>query len=368
MALAITGLGMISNVGWDAVTACASIRAGLTRPRPLPGFTVLDEETQAPVPLKGHPLHGYTEGFGPLARWMRLAEGALDDLLRQRRVPGPEDSAFWSRTRLICITPLLDAERFFEVRQAGADGVKKAYAQLLLGRMSKRIPVQEPRLLDLGHAGLAAALQEAEEGIARAEAERYLLVATDSYLDVYTLEWLAGRRRLKTESNPVGLMPGEAGACLLIESMASARRRGVPVEAVVESAAVARWPDDGAPRNIAGMGAGLAQAVRAVLKGPPAGRRFEGDVITDLNGEVWRASAWGHARVRLSETMGERVRLVTFCDSIGEVGASSGAVAACIATRSFARRYASSPRCLVVTSSEDGLAGCVLVRAMGERT
>jgi 3-oxoacyl-[acyl-carrier-protein] synthase-1 len=367
MALAITGLGMISSLGWDAIASCAAIRAGITRPRPLPSFTVLDEETQATVPLQGHPLHGYTEGFGPLARWVRLALGALDDLLRQRRVPGPEDMSFWRRTRLICITPLLDAERFFEVRQVGADGVKAAYAQLLQGRLLKRLPVQQPRLLDLGHAGLAAALQEAEKGISRAEAERYLLVAVDSYLDVYTLEWLAERRRLKTGSRPTGLMPGEAGACLLVESMASARHRSVPVEAVLESAAVARAPETGAP-DIAKRGTSIARAVDAVLQGSSAGRPFEGDVITDLNGEVWRAGAWGHARVRLAKSLGERVRLVTFCASIGEVGASSGAVAACLATRSFARRYALGPRCLVVTSSEDGLAGCVLVRATEERT
>jgi len=358
---------MISSVGWDAISSCAAIRAGITRPRPVPSFTVLDEETQATVPLRGHPLHGYTEGFGPLARWVRLAQGALDDLLQQRRVPGPEDVNFWRRTRLICITPLLDAERFFEVRQVGADGVKAAYAQLLQGRLLKRIPVQQPRVLNLGHAGLAAALQEAEKGIARAEAERYLLVAVDSYLDVYTLEWLAEHRRLKTGSKPVGLMPGEAGACLLVEAMTSARRRSVPVEAVIESAAVVRSPETGTP-DTTKRGMGLAQAVEAVLQGASAGRPFEGDVIIDLNGEVWRAGAWGHARVRLSEPLGERVRLVTFCASLGEVGAASGAVAVCIATRSLARRYAFGPRCLVVTSSEDGLSGCVLVRATEDRT
>lgn len=366
MTLAITGLGMISSVGRDAVTSCAALRAGLTRPRPLHGFTVLDEETQAPVPLVGHPVHGYTEGFAPLARWARLVHGALDDLLRQGRVPGPEDAAFWNRTRLMCITPLLDAERFFEVRQVGADGVKDAYAQLLDEQLPRQIPAQRPRFLTLGHAGLAAALREAEEGVARAEAERYLVVAADSYLDVYTLEWLAARHRLKTEANPVGLMPGEAGACLLIESVKAARQRGAPVEALVAAAAVARPPEAGS-RDVAGMGASIARAVLGVLERQPVGQHFQGDVVVDLNGEVWRANAWGHARVHLSEALGEQARPVTFCDCIGEVGASSGLVAACVATRSLARRYATGPSCLLVTLSEDGLVGCALVRTKEER-
>jgi 3-oxoacyl-[acyl-carrier-protein] synthase-1 len=362
MALAITGLGMISSVGWDASASCAAIRAGLVRPHPLPGFTVLDEETQDMVPLVGHPIQGYTEGFAPLARWVRLAQGALDDLLRQQRMPGPADVQFWRRTRLFCIAPVLSAERFFEVRQAGAEDVMDAFTRLLHERLRKRIPVPPSRFLGLGHSGLAAALQEADRGISSAEAERYLLVAVDSYLDAYSLEWLAERRRLKTGDRPVGLMPGEAGACVLVESVTSARRRGAPVDALIESSAVERVPG-ATHQDGARLGAGLALAVAAVRQGRAASKPFDGDVIIDLNGEVWRANAWGHARVRLSDSLEARVRLVTFCGSVGEIGASSGAVAICIATRSFARRYASGPACLVVTTSEDGLAGCVLVRA-----
>ncbi|RKG83444.1 immunity 49 family protein [Corallococcus terminator] len=318
MALAITGLGMLSSVGWDASASCAAIRAGIRRPRPFPGYKVLDEETQAMVPLVGHPLEGYTEGFAPLARWTRLAQGALEDLLRQGRLPGPDDDArFWRHTRLICIAPVLDGERFFEVRQAGAEDFSDAYAQVLHGRLRRWIPVPPSRCLGLGHSGLAAALQEAERGISNAEAERYLLVAVDSYLDAYSLEWLDEFHRLKTETRPTGLMPGEAGACVLVESVSSARRRGAPVDAVIESAAVIRVPDAG-PRESARLGMGLAQAVEAVRKVAAANSRFEGDIISDLNGEVWRANAWGHARVRLSESLGSNTRQVTLCESLGE--------------------------------------------------
>jgi 3-oxoacyl-[acyl-carrier-protein] synthase-1 len=353
---------MISSVGWDASASCAAIRAGLVRPQPLPGVSVLDAETQQLVPLVGHPIQGYTEGFALLARWARLTQGALDDLLRQRRIPGSEDALFWRRTRLVCIAPVLSAERFFEVRQVGSQGLTDAYTQLLQARLCKRIPVPPWRMLGLGHSGLAAALQEADRGITHAEVERYLLVAVDSYLDAYSLEWLAERRRLKTADRPVGLMPGEAGACLLVESPPSARRRGARIEAWIDSATVERGPESVFQEG-ASLGLALSRAVESGRPGGAAGKPFDGDVIIDLNGEVWRANAWGHARVRLSNALAARIRLVTFCSSLGEVGAASGAVGTCIATRAFARRYASGPSCLVVTSSEDGLAGCIHVRA-----
>ena len=52
--LAVTALGATTSVGWDVVTAAASVRAGISRAGEVPGAEVLDEETHEPTPVIGH--------------------------------------------------------------------------------------------------------------------------------------------------------------------------------------------------------------------------------------------------------------------------------------------------------------------------
>src|SRR5262249_11838208 len=80
--LAITAMGMVSAVGRDAASSCASLRAGLTRSRGIQCFTVLDADEHELMPLLACPVHGITEGFQRLGTWVRLGAAALRDLLR----------------------------------------------------------------------------------------------------------------------------------------------------------------------------------------------------------------------------------------------------------------------------------------------
>ncbi|NVI97401.1 hypothetical protein HV824_04610 [Myxococcus sp. AM009] len=81
----------------------------------------------------------------------------------------------------------------------------------------------------------------------------------------------------------------------------------------------------------------------------------------DLNGEEWRAKEWGHARVRLSSRLDGVAKWIVPGTSVGDVGAASGLVGLCVAVRSLTRRYATGPQVLVVSSSEWGDAGAVLL-------
>ncbi|NTX02420.1 hypothetical protein [Myxococcus sp. CA040A] len=90
-----------------------------------------------------------------------------------------------------------------------------------------------------------------------------------------------------------------------------------------------------------------------------------GDLISDLNGETWRAQAWGFVQVRLHDRLGERTRLLIPCTSLGDVGAASGAVGVCMATRAFARKYASGEHTVIVSSAEHGEVGAIRVTAPG---
>ena len=354
----ITGLGAVTSVGRSASSAAAAIRASITRPRPVPSFRVVDEESQVAVPLTGHPIHGFTEGFMGMGRWMRLARGALGDLLESARLPGAGGSRFWQQTAVVAVTPHPSAALQLPVEQAESLTLKH-FLQPLLQAWRLPVPAQSLRVVALGQAGTAAALQQAQRLLAGG-LERVLVIAVDSLLDPSALEVLASSNRLKTADRPVGLMPGEAGVCLLVETPAAAQRREASGAVLLAGVAVGR--EEVHPRaETPNVGAGLTACIRQVLPPAPAGKRFQGDVYLDLNGEEWKAREWGHALVRLQDSL-EDITDHHPATAVGDTGAASGALGVCLAVHDLARGHAPTGRALVTSSSEQGDVGCVLLR------
>ncbi|NTX02421.1 hypothetical protein [Myxococcus sp. CA040A] len=234
MPLALTGLGMVSSVGWGSVTSCAAIRAGLTRPRPVHDIYVTDQDPLEPVPLTGHPILELTDGFGPIGRWSQLAEACVADLWETARLPPVSDVRFWAQTDWIFVLPRLDPARYLEVQDFGPDLMTSSLRERLGQRLRLELPRQAVHFVHAGHAGTAIALQLAQQLLSARHVERFVVLALDSYLDETSLEWLHMHRRLKSPDQHVGLAPGESGACLLVELRQTARQRGVPVLANIE--------------------------------------------------------------------------------------------------------------------------------------
>ncbi|WP_437995565.1 hypothetical protein WMF26_30410 [Sorangium sp. So ce185] len=366
MDLAITGMGMVTSVGMDAPTACASIRAGVAIPRPIPYFQVLNAATQENEPLMGHAIRGFAEGFVFVGAWIRLALGALSDLARQGALPGASARSFWASTGLIAVTPHLGSDRYADdcsVRKDAA-GIREAYLERVEEALGLPLSAKHVEVLGLGHAGTAAAVAVAR-GWLQAGLERVIVLAVDSYLDPFTLEWLADHRRLKIDDNPCGLIPGQAGACVLLETGVSSGRRGAAACAVIEAVSTGAPAHQGAEQDQRGDGAGLARAMGDVLGDASAETPFRGDIVLDVNGETWRAAAWGNALARFAQRVASGTRIVLPCNSLGEVGAASGAVGVCVAARALARGYGSGDRAIVASCSEWGQAGALRLRAAG---
>ncbi|MFY0526214.1 hypothetical protein ACN28I_24790 [Archangium gephyra] len=354
---------MVSSLGWGVVSSCAAIRAGLTRPQPLHDVYVTDRELLGPVPLMGHPIPGLTDGFGPLGRWLQLAQASMADLRETAHLPPTSDVRFWSQTGWLFVLPHLDPARYLEVQDFGSDLMKSSWLERLGQLLGLDWPRRAVHFVHAGHAGTAAALQLAQQLLTARHVERLVVLSMDSYLDETSLEWLQMHGRLKTPDRPVGLKPGESAACLLVELPQVARQRGAPVLATIE--AVATGSEKGSRMaGQPGTGEILTQALEQVLPQTPAGG-FAGDLISDLNGEEWRARAWGFVQVRLRDRLGERTRLLLPCTSLGDVGAASGAVGVCMATRAFARKYAMGEQALIVSSAEHGEVGAIRVHAPG---
>ncbi|PTL83415.1 hypothetical protein DAT35_15695 [Vitiosangium sp. GDMCC 1.1324] len=358
-------MGAITSVGRTADTACAAIRAGIARPRKVKGFALVDEESQERIALMGHPIQGYTEGFHLVGRWLRLAGGCLGELLAQPGLlPEASDKRFWASTLLIAVLPPLDADIFLSSEEQLPEVVRKAYLLPLLGMLERPIAHQDAKLVTVGHAGTALALQEGMQRLAGSSLERILLVSVDSWFDPLLLQRLANSRRLKCEESPTGLMPGEAGVCLLLESEAGARRRGAAVHAVVTGVATGQETEN-SPGGARGSARALSTCLRILLGRESKGLLpFRGDIYSDLNGEEWRALEWGSARVSLSDLLAEP-RMHLPCAAVGDTGAASGALGVCLAAQDLRGRWARTGQSVVLSRSERGAVGSILLQAEG---
>ncbi|MBE4750961.1 hypothetical protein G4177_22575 [Corallococcus sp. ZKHCc1 1396] len=365
----ISSLGLVTAVGDDVISSAAALRAGIVRVRPIEGPGVYGDEEEAP--LMGSPVWPLTEGFIQTAAWIRLAQVAVEDVILFGQLP-PAGDGFWGETGLVWALPELGEQRFGWPGPETALALQRSCGDLL--RKLTGLPrgaVADEFILG-GHAATALGLQRASRLLSERRCARVLLIAVDSWLDAISLQWLSDERRLHSEELPTGLRPGEAAACLLVEEESTALRRNATVAARLVGVEVARPstvidPDDairwrtGAVPEMAGH---LDATVRSAVGRMTTGGTFSGDLVVDLNGESWRANAWGHARVRLAPVL-ESIREVVPATSLGDVGAASGALGVCIAARSWARGHALTRHALVCSTSDSGVVGTIALSAPG---
>ncbi|RYZ43793.1 MAG: hypothetical protein EOO71_02215 [Myxococcaceae bacterium] len=369
MRAVISSLGLVTAVGYDVISSAAALRAGIVRVRPIAGPAAYDDGEEAP--LMGSPVWPLTEGFIQTAAWIRLAQLAVEDVIRFGQLPPPAD-AFWGETGLVWALPELGEQRFGWPGPETAMALQRSCGDLLRRLTGlRRGPVADEFILG-GHAATALGLQRASRLLSEHRCARVLLIAVDSWLDAISLQWLSDDNRLHSAELPTGLRPGEAAACLLVEDATLAQRRNATVAARLAGVEVARPstaldPDD-APRWRMGaaprMAVQLDATVRAAFGRLKPGATFSGDLVIDLNGESWRAHAWGHARVRLADAL-DSIREVVPATSLGDVGAASGALGVCLAARSWARGYALTDHALVCSTSDSGVVGTIALGAPG---
>lgn len=363
-ALRIGGLGQISNVGLTVESSCAAHRAGIVRVSPVEHMTAYDPD-EMEVPIVGAAVGGLTDGFFQMARWVVLGERALLDLSRYASVP--LDHTSWERSALLWVVPTVDFERF-RIPEDVADVVLKACCtDVLLPLSRSRTPQDLVELIPSGPIGTALACVRARALLATGRLSRVVILATDSLLDPLSLMQLVENRRLKTADHPVGLTPGESGACILLEpgSAPGLAKMIVGVSApendlVPDESDLTAWRTTSAPA----MGAALATAIQTAFGEAGVPLPFRGDLVLDLNGEPWRALAWGHAQSRLTEMIDfTSCRVVLPAMSFGEIGSVAPVAGLCLAVRAFERKYASGQHALVASLSDGGRAAAIVVGA-----
>ncbi len=355
--LVVRGVGMVTSVGRTYADSCASIRAGFVRPSEISDYELLDPETQDLVPLIGYPIPVCAGGFDMVGRWLTIGAEAMRDLIRNIGKQETITADFWRSTLLIGISPRLDAGRLQSSQDEDPAKLVGSYLAPLCRQLDLPIPAQNVRSLALGRTGLYAAIQHARTELEAGRVRRVIVLSVDSLLDSLSLEWLDSLGRLKSDVNPTGLVPAEAGVAVCLD-LASAKSNQ-PVLAVIEKSSSRNDVNEffaDAPR----VGAQFSMVLRDVTDGH-GDQPFVGPVVTDLNGEAWRAFEFSNARLRQSTLLSDRTSIEIPVVSTGETGAASAAVGLAFGISGLGRRRRAHDRFIVASSSEFGPVGAARV-------
>ncbi len=364
--IAITAIGMATSLGLDADVACGAARAGLAQPQWLDHE--FEDDGGPRLKVSGHVMGLYTKGFTELGRWVRVASLGLQNLVVRAgmkpadlcRVPFYVNvpSGYYEKIALQRRPKPTDPEApppdptFEQLRGLYEETlVEKIFAAVgaPTGATSKRITFGD-------EAGAATLVMDARETLARGHASKVIVGGVDSLVDPFWLPLLDEIGILKTAARPVGFMPGEGAAFLVLELESSARRRNADILACVDGVSVGREkthrfapvrPSGQVLAEVIGEALSFARGLCSVFYG-------------DLNGDAVRAFDWGSAETRLRATVGRRTHVLPV-ESFGVTRAATGFISTCMAARAFSKGYAKSDSALVWLSSDEGGRGAIMM-------
>lgn len=362
--LVISAAGLCSSLGLSSAEACAAARAGLVRTSQVDTLNSANEPGMAKETLDGippvvaHQVPVIGRGHTGLGKLAALGRPALEELLRQADLSAAEHE---TRTGLcLCLSDDHFVARFGEpaeplgerlpprvqhIRQEIAARLAQRLAALAGWRFAQQWTGAEGRMSLLG------ALAQASRWLKSGEIDRCVIGALDSLVEPAVLQACAAGQVLKTEAQPVGFMPGEAAAFLLVESEASKRAD----EPVLRLRALAHGHD--VPYHEEAeqpMGRGTSEVIERALAAAGS-RGMPPLVITDLNGTEARAMDWGYALLHLRSRYGEfNPDMWLTVESFGETGAATGGIGLCMALEAARRGRLDGGAALLLLHAENG--------------
>lgn len=370
----VTGLGMVSPLGFDCATSIASYRAKLLRVAEL-DITRKRSEDGEVENLIGHRLPGAVNSFQGEMRIVEIARMALNDLIENTVLTGVD----FSRTGFYFAVPdesrlswtgapsknVDTAEPAILSVNGSAGEAASAVATKLLNAVIRGIPKAiVPKtyyVANNGHAGVIAAVNLACRHLIERKYRHCIVAGVDSLSDEEVVTWLESTGRLKCSERSVGVVPGEGGAFFVLELDEAALERRARVRATVDASAVGVEPDNYFAGGIPN-GVGLASTISALGAQMRVAKPLR-YIFSDNNGETYRARELGNALVRAAGA-GVDVNdvLLEFpATGFGDTGAASGAFALCAVVDELSRSESSNGAALIVSSADAGMRGAMIL-------
>ena len=346
----VTGVGMRCPVGNDAVQSAASVRAGISGYAPWPYFGVTFGEDAALIAAATLP----DLRDGPWTdKALELIEPALAEALAGREDPRVRAPGVAKRTAFFLATP-------YATRSGVAEASFKAFVDEAHMQWQKSAAFGAVEIIAADHAAGLVAMARAVEALQKMERDLCVVAGVDSLLEPTFLHDVWAERRLKTPDGDSGLIPGEAGAVVVLERAADAAQRQSPVLARIGSLVLDREPG-GLRLTEALRAEGLSRAVQGALAAvdPQTIHR----IVADLTGERWRFLEWGLVETRCLGKLPKNWQLWHPAEYLGDIGAASSVAGVVLGTRAFARRYAGPGGILICASSTGGERGAMTLLA-----
>lgn len=335
--VSIRAAGLACPVGLRWAPACAAMRAGITRKQESP---YLDEDGRGLVisHLSGDLL---APKATPEQRWLFFLAHALQELLTQTG-----GDAFKQLPLFVALPPSL----------AG----KPYPADFLAGELSTRLGVaidaRRVRIFTEGSYGGYAALAAGCELIRRRAATACVVAGAETMMCARTLLKLSEQRRLLTERNSDGVIPGEAAACVLLSS----EKQGL---ASLRGMGFAREPaslDNEVPLRAEG----LTAAARAALDEAKLALHDMAFRFSDAAGESFHFKEQALLVARLLRERKEEFPLWLCAETLGDTGAAAGLCGLVWAVAGWARGYAPGPWAIGFAGNEQGGRAAVVIEAV----
>jgi len=377
--IVVTGLGMVSPIGYDVVTSCASARAGIMRPTTLDYYSIFDAEEALLDKAVGQPIRDFSDGFVGLGRLVRLGSTAINDLFSYMGCEQHSLSQGCGLFLNLSSGYYLDRLEILEREQDGrlildedspdyepfeSQLRQYQYGTSLIPRLCRqcdlKIDNDYQRVYFEDHVGVITAIRDATLLLKSGKLDRCIIGGIDSYVEHEMLEALASLKLLKTLDNPAGIIPGEAAAFFMLERYDIAKHLNANIEAYLDSPSIV---DEQIHRfsEVPSSGQGLSKAICQTYEQVLKKEKSVGTILFNLNGDPRKSFEWGNAvtNVSLSYPITEANYWYP-AESFSETGAATAAVSLCFGVRSFVRRQFQKDL-LLAMSNDNGKKGAVFL-------
>ena len=335
----MTAVESNTPVGLNMAQSAAAIRAGLSGFVEFPFYMPITREFDTgedPIQVGSHGLIG---GFGT-DRLFDLVFGPITTVVQESGLPRTEMS-------MGAVYFALPAEdEVIQRHKLRRNFLKQAANRLALPETGEFLGVQT------GSTGVFILIERAMEKMRLGELKFCIIAAVDSYLLEGRLELYDKNWRLKTGRNPEGFIPGEAGAVILLETEEYARQRQAPILMKLGGVSGGHEPNPvtGAKTS---TGGGFTTAIQSLAELQEDTRCWRW-IMSDLNGERYKAQEWGVIVPRLNQYISESHQLSHMADSIGDAGSALAAVQIGCIAQAFERDYAPCGSALLLAGNDLG--------------